>query len=171
MKAGLDNLERLRAFPLMAPLQDDPQALGLVAEILEERVYRSGAEIIRKGEHGDCAFLLVDGEVEVFDYTMDQEPYTRAILGADMHPLFGEVALVGGGERIATVAARTACTCWILHRDAFADLGNRHPAIGWKLLQQISRLLASHLEKTNKDVLRLFEALVLEVESKTILGR
>lgn len=171
MKATPEVLARLRDFPLMAPLADREGQLALVAEILEERLYRAGAEIIRKGEHGDCAFLLVDGEVEVFDYTVDQEPYTRAILDADLHPLFGEVALVGGGERIATVAARRDSRCWVLRREAFIGLGDRHPEIGWRLLHQVAQLLAGHLEKTNRDVLRLFEALVLEVEQKTIIGR
>ena len=171
MKPTPEVLEHLSNFLLMKPISDHEEQLALVAESLEERHYKAGAEIIHKGEKGDCAFLLISGEVEVFDYTMDQEPFTRAILNAGMHPLFGEVALVGGGERIATVAARTDTRCWVLTREAFNRLGDRHPEIGWRLLHQIAKLLAGHLEKTNRDVLRLFEALVLEVEQKTIIGR
>lgn len=171
MKATPEVLEHLSNFLLMRPISDHREQLALVAETLEERTYRAGAEIIHKGERGDCAYLLVQGEVTVFDYTMDQEPFTRAILSADLHPLFGEVALVGGGERIATVTARSDCRCWVLKREAFIRLGDQHPEIGWRLLHQVAQLLAGHLEKTNRDVLRLFEALVLEVEQKTILGR
>ncbi len=170
MKTTPEVLEHLSAFLLMKPISEHHDQLALVAASLDEQDYRAGAEIIRKGEHGDCAYLLVKGEVTVFDYTMDQEPFTRAILNSGQHPLFGEVALVGGGERIATVTARTDCRCWVLRREAFIRLGDQHPEIGWRLLHQIAILLAGHLEKTNRDVLRLFEALVLEVEQKTIHG-
>jgi CRP-like cAMP-binding protein len=171
MKPTPEVLEHLASFLVMRPISEHQEQLALVAESLEERSYRAGVEIIHKGEKGDCAYLLVKGEVTVFDYTMDQEPFTRAILTAELHPLFGEVALVGGGERIATVTARTDCRCWVLQREAFIRLGDQHPEIGWRLLHQIAQLLAGHLEKTNRDVLRLFEALVIEVEQKTIHGR
>jgi len=168
MKTDAAILERLARFAITAPLAGDDEALAELAAVLEPRRYRAGEEIIRKGEAGDCAFLLAEGRVEVFDFTMDAEPFTRAVLDAEQAPLFGEVALVGGGERIATVRARTDCVCWILTRDGLAALGDRHPRVGWRLLMPIARLLAAHLEKTNRDVLRLFEALVLEVEHKTI---
>lgn len=168
MRVDATVLERLKRFAFVEGLADDQAALTELAGILESRRYRAGEEIIRKGERGDCAFLLVEGSVEVFDYTMDAEPFVRAVLDASMAPLFGEVALVGGSERIATVGARSECACWVLSRQALLDLGNRNPAIGWRLLMPVAHLLAGHLEKTNRDVLRLFEALVLEVEHKTI---
>lgn len=158
----------LGAYKLFEPIADDPEAMALVAGILELKTYARGEEIIHKNEEGDCAFILLSGEVEVFDYTMDQEPFTRAILTGEMHTVFGEVALVAGGKRIATVAARSTSRCGILHRQAFRKLGDARPDVGWKLLWQIAQLLSMHLEKTNQDVLRLFEALVLEVEHKTI---
>lgn len=168
MKVDGSVIERLKRFAVLASLAGDENALGELAGILEPRRYDAGQEIIHKGDRGDCAFLLVEGSVEVFDYTMDAEPFTRAVLDASLAPFFGEVALVGGGERIATVKARSACECWILQRKALIELGDRHPAIGWRLLMPVACLLAAHLEKTNRDVLRLFEALVLEVEHKTI---
>jgi CRP/FNR family cyclic AMP-dependent transcriptional regulator len=171
MKATPEVLEHLSAFLLMRPISEHREHLAQVADILEERCWKAGQELIHKGERGDCAYLLVEGEVAVFDHTMDQEPFVKAILDSAQHPLFGEVALVGGGLRIATVAARTDCRCWVLSRAAFEQLGDRHPEIGWRLLRQIAQLLAGHLEKANHDVMRLYEALVLEVESKTILGR
>ena len=171
MNATPEVLEHLSSFLLMRPISEHREQLATVAAVLEERRWKAGEEILRKGERGDCAYLLVEGEVAVYDHTMDQEPFVKAILGAAQHPLFGEVALVGGGLRIATVTARTDCRCWVLSREAFTRLGDRHPEIGWRLLHQIAQLLAGHLEKANHDVLRLYEALVLEVESKTILGR
>ncbi|MDP2360705.1 MAG: cyclic nucleotide-binding domain-containing protein [bacterium] len=171
MRITPETLPLLGAFPLTAPLAGDPAALELLAGILEERRYRAGDQIVHKGERGDCAFLLVDGEVEVLDYTMDREPYTRAVLDSAEHPLFGEVALVGDGERIATVEARTNCLCWVLRREAFERLGDQHPRVGLALLRHVAHLLAGHLQKTNRDVLHLFEALVLEIEQKAVGGR
>jgi CRP/FNR family cyclic AMP-dependent transcriptional regulator len=168
MKARSELVQRLKSFPLFGAVSQDDEAMGMIAEALEEKSFAAGEEILHKNETGDCAYLLLDGEVEIFDYTMDQEPFTRAVLTGEMNAVFGEVALVGPGKRLATVVSRKPSRCALLRREAFQQLGDSRPEIGWALLKEIARILAGHLDKTNQDVLRLFEALVLEVEHKTI---
>lgn len=168
MKAHPELIQRLAAFQLFSAVSQDEEVLAMIAGVLEEKSFAAGEEILHKNDTGDCAYLLLEGEVEIFDYTMDQEPFTRAVLTGELNAVFGEVALVGPGKRLATVVSRKPSRCAVFHREAFQQLGDRRPDIGWALLKEIARILAGHLDKTNQDVLRLFEALVLEVEHKTI---
>jgi CRP-like cAMP-binding protein len=97
---------------------------------------------------------------------MDGEPYVKAVLSDQDAILFGELALVGSDVRTATVRAQTGCICWVLERRDFLSLGEENPRLGWLVLLEIARLVAERLKRTNLDVLRLFEALVMEVEDE-----
>lgn len=169
MKPTPELSERLKQFTLFKPIAADQAGLDAVASILQPTAYPAGETIIHKGDIGDQAFLLVEGTVEICDYTMDGEPFVRAILQGSDSVIFGELALTRNDKRTATVIARTACTCWTIRRDDFIRLGDQNPYLGWQLLQQIAKVLAARLEKTNQDVLTLFEALILEIEHKAIL--
>ena len=160
--------ERLQQFRILQPLAADPAQLDAIAHILQPITYDTGDAIIRKGDIGDGAFLLVRGTVEVLDYTMDGEPYTRAVLRDSDSVIFGEMTLIRNDKRTATIIATTPCECWALTRDDFIALGDQNPRIGWQILRQIAIVLGERLEKTNQDVLVLFQALVLEIESETL---
>ena len=159
--------EILKRFSLVEHIADDPAKLDTVAAMLQSVTYHAGEEIVRKGDYGNQAFLLVKGAVEIVDYTVDGEPYTKAVLKDINAILFGELALVGNDVRSATVKAMTTCECWVLSREDFIRMGDENPQLGWLVLQQIASLVAQRLIKTNQDVLTLFEALVMEVESES----
>ena len=167
MKPTAEIRERLAQFAIVRQIAGNPEQLDRVAQILRPVTYAAGEEIVRKGEAGSEAFLLVEGNVEIVDFTMDGEPYVKAELLDKYQILFGEMGLIGSDVRTATVRARTRCTCWVLAREDFLHLGDEHPQLGWLVLLEIARLLAERLKRTNEDVLRLFEALVMEVEGET----
>jgi CRP-like cAMP-binding protein len=155
--------ETLQRFAILNPIADEPEMLDTFAAALTTESFSAGVEIVRKGESTDCAYLLISGAVEVRDYTLDSEPYTRDILTAAEAPIFGEMGLLGAQHRTATVIAREPCECWKICRSAFHELGDRAPRIGWLLLNEITAVLARRLDKANADVLTLFEALVHEI--------
>jgi CRP-like cAMP-binding protein len=156
--------ERLRRFALVQQLAGADELLDMLIEALRPARFPAGADIVAKGDAGTEAYLLVEGTVEIVDFTMQSEPYVKAVFSDNFQVVFGEMALVSQDVRTATVRARTACTCWVLRRDDFLRLGEAEPRLGWAVLLAIARLLAERLKRTNQDVLRLFEALVLEVE-------
>jgi len=156
--------ERLCRFALVRDLRGEEELVDALLGALRPAEFAAGTDIVTKGRSGTEAYLLVAGTAEVLDFTLQGEPYLKAVLTAEQAVLFGEVALVSDDLRTATVRARTACTCWVLRREDFLRLGDAHPRLGWVLLREIARLLAERLRRTNEDVLRLFEALVMEVE-------
>ena len=102
--------EFLRPIQLFKTLT--PRQLTDVAEKMSKRHYDAGETIIRKGDLGKEFFLVSDGEVEVI--RADQEV---ALLGPG--DFFGEVALISGEPRNATVVARNAVDTYVLGKTDF----------------------------------------------------
>ena len=167
MKATPQIRQRLSRFRIAKPLAGDPEMLDRFILALRPKEFSPGVEIVSKGESGTEAYLLVRGTVEIVDFNLQGEPYVKAVLDQDAQVLFGEMALVTSDVRTATVRSRTPCECWMLRRDDFLRLGEENPRLGWATLLEIARLLAERLKRTNEDVLRLFEALVMMLEDET----
>jgi len=90
-----------------------------VARLLRPRDYAAGAVIVRRGEPGDCMYFVASGEVEI---EIDPEPLR---LGAG--EFFGEIALLTGTPRTATVFAAEACTLLRLDIAEFRELMSQQP--------------------------------------------
>jgi len=102
--------EFLRPIELFKTLT--PRQLTDVAEKVSKRHYDAGETIIRTGDLGQEFFLVSDGEVEVI--RADEEV---ARLGPG--DFFGEVALISGEPRNATVVARNAVDTYVLGKTDF----------------------------------------------------
>ena len=91
----------LQRIGMLGPLA--PEQIGRLAEENVERVYAAGEPVIRQGDPGESLFVIMSGRVEV---TVVQEgaPSVRlATLGEGDY--FGEMSLMTGAPRSATVAA------------------------------------------------------------------
>jgi putative ABC transport system ATP-binding protein len=102
--------EFLRPIELFKTLT--PRQLTDIAEKMSKRHYAAGETIIRKGDPGDEFFLVFDGEVEVI--RADREV---ARLGPG--DFFGEVALISGEPRNATVVTPKAADTYVLGKSDF----------------------------------------------------
>jgi len=91
----------LGGIPLLADL-DDGQRRRLAAEN-RESVFAAGEPVVREGDVGDSMFVVVDGEVDVRAADGARGTVTLARLGAGQ--VFGEMSLLTGAPRSATVAA------------------------------------------------------------------
>ncbi|HYM74272.1 MAG TPA: cyclic nucleotide-gated ion channel [Stellaceae bacterium] len=104
-----------------------------VARLLRARDYPTGAVIVRRGEAGDCMFFVVDGEVAI---ELQPQPLR---LGAGN--FFGELALLTGAPRNATVTAVQPCTLLALDIVDFFELLGRHPELARVIHEEASRRL------------------------------
>ena len=145
MKPTRELRDQLKRFALVGRIGDNADQLDHLLRLLSAISYPVGEEIVRKGETGSEAFLLIEGMVEIIDFTMQGEPYVKAVFSDQQAILFGELALVGSEVRTATVRARTPCTCWVLKRLDFLRLGDEQPRLGWLVLLEIVRLVAQRL--------------------------
>jgi voltage-gated potassium channel len=104
-----------------------------VARLLRARDYPANAVIMRRGEPGDCMFFVVEGEVEI---ELRPEP-----LRLDAGAFFGELALLTGAPRNATVTATRPCTLLALDIVDFFELLGRQPELARVIHEEASRRL------------------------------
>jgi CRP-like cAMP-binding protein len=103
------------------------------------RTYTRNEVIVREGDPSDSLHLVEEGRLAVRVGTAAGDTATLNVIGpADW---FGELSLLGDGAptRTATVVALETATTRALTATAFADLRQRHPAIGELLLALLSR--------------------------------
>lgn len=127
---------------LWAPvLQELPLFAGVpkrhvrkIAGVATEARFSAGSRIVRQGEPGNAFFVILDGEASVV------RPGLPAIaLGPG--DSFGEMALLDGGPRSATVVAQTDLLCLRLARAPFTKMLKSEPEIALALLAELSRRL------------------------------
>src|SRR5205085_8032838 len=104
-----------------------------VADLLKPRDFPAGAVIMRRGAAGDRMYFIIDGEVEV------QLPTQNVILGPGQ--FVGEVALLTGAPRNATVVALEACTLLALDIVDFHGLLGRHPELARVIREEAEQRL------------------------------
>ncbi len=92
-----------------------------VARLLRPRDYPAGAVIVRRGEPGDCMYFIASGEVEI--------EIAPAPLRLGTGDFFGEIALLTGTPRTATVVAAEPCTLLRLDIVEFRELMGRQPEL------------------------------------------
>jgi voltage-gated potassium channel len=106
-----------------------------VARLLRPRDYSAGAVIIRRGENGDCMYFVASGEVEI---RLTPQPI---YLGAGS--FFGEIALLTGAPRNATVVTTRRSTLLILDIADFRELLARHPDLARIIHEEAERRLVA----------------------------
>jgi voltage-gated potassium channel len=106
-----------------------------VARLLRPRHYPTGSVIVRRGEAGDCMYFVAAGEVEI---RLAPQPIR---LGPG--EFFGEIALLTGGPRTATVVAIERCTLLILDIVDFRQLIGRQPDLARIIHEEAERRLVA----------------------------
>jgi CRP-like cAMP-binding protein len=111
--------------------------LGHLAQNSKTCLYAAGEDIIQQGDEGSELFVIRSGEAAVLVGQEDREPVEVARLGAG--GVFGEMSLVTGEPRSATVRTSSPCEVIVLGHAAFRDVLEQNP----DLAQRISEVLAS----------------------------
>ena len=90
----------------------EAEAYREVFDLLIERRFGAGVDVVTQGDHGDFFYIIDRGEVEVL-----QDGNRVTTLGAGES--FGELALMYSAPRSATVRTTQPTICWVLDRLAF----------------------------------------------------
>ena len=122
----------LRQVPLFSSLE--AKEIEHVAASMKERVFAEGQTITTEGEHGVGFFVIEDGEASV---TVRGEQ--RTILRRGEY--FGEIALIAGSDRTATVTALTELRCLGMTFWEFRPIVESNGPIAWALLQSLAKQL------------------------------
>ena len=127
--AAKDVMAQLARVPLFSGCSN--RDLQLIARVVKDVKHPAGTVIAREGEPGVGLFVIVEGQAEV---TIGGK--RKAKLGPG--DFFGEIALLDGGPRTATVTTLTDVKLLGLTEWVFRGLMQEHPGIAVKTLQQMA---------------------------------
>ena len=122
----------LKKVPLFSGL--DNRELEQIAGSMRERRVAAGDVVLEQGAGGAGFFVVDEGEADV---TVDGKQ-VRTIGPGDY---FGEIALLTGSDRTATVTAKTDMLCYGLTPWDFKPLVESNSTIAWKLLTAMAQKL------------------------------
>ncbi len=124
----------------------DEAALRLMAGHAHRRRFASGEVIFRVGSPGQSMMAVLAGMVRITAPSTDGKEIVLADLGSG--EVFGEMALLDGGERSADAAALTNCDLLVVERRDMLTVLERHPGVAIKLLQ----VLCERLRRTDQQI-------------------
>ena len=116
--------------------------LAAVQELFVEEIRQKGETICVQGEEGNTFYVVLDGELDV----LAGEGGNHLIAVLKRGDFFGEMALLQGGKRTATVTASRRARLMSLDRGAFNTLFLKNP----KALEYFTRILCKRLASMNK---------------------
>jgi CRP-like cAMP-binding protein len=109
-----------------------------IASLAEIRVYDSGDTVIARGDEGDGFYLILGGRAKVVE-----PPQARPLRTGDF---FGEMALLDGEPRSATVISIGELQTMRIPRKPFLRLLKQEPSIAIAMLEELGRRIR-RLEK------------------------
>jgi len=129
----------LRKIPLFADV--DPPKLKLMAFASERLTFKPGEPVVRQGDPGDAAYVIIAGTADVVVQT-PSGPLTVASM--QCNDIVGDIAILIDVPRTATVTATSELVTLKLTKELFYQLVTDFPEIAI----QIMRVLATRLENT-----------------------
>ena len=118
--------------PLLSDLAEHDH--DAIAGLFKLRRFTAGETVTKEGADAAAFYLIETGTATV---TVGGE--FRRILGPGDH--FGEIALIDGRSRTATVTADTELVCQGITLWEFQPLVQRNPTMAWTLLQTLAGML------------------------------
>jgi CRP-like cAMP-binding protein len=143
-RVARSRLEELGRVPIFSDLT--PRELRRLLRSTEEYAYPEGAVFVKEGARSEQLFVLLEGSARV----VRRGRTVARLYGGDF---FGEISLLDGLPRTATVVAATPVRCLVLLRKEFERIITEMPSVGTRVL----RSLAGRYREMNRgaEVIRL----------------
>jgi small-conductance mechanosensitive channel/CRP-like cAMP-binding protein len=119
-----DALAILRRVPLLAPLDDE--AVAHLAARVRRMTFGAGEYVVREREPGDSFYVIEQGAAEVM---LGADGASRSVGILRPPDVFGEMSLLAGEPRSATVRAATDLSVLVVDHSAFEEIIRANPAI------------------------------------------
>ena len=134
--------ELLQNVPLFSSLSASERKL--LAFTSQLQCFAPGDVLMRQGEPADCAYVILDGEVEVLGATSTGE-FVVATLGRNAMP--GEIGVFTDAPRTATVRAKGNVRALRISPEVFLQLASGRPDRALHVMRQLSTHIANDLRR------------------------
>jgi CRP-like cAMP-binding protein len=125
-------IELLANVPLFSGLS--PRHLRRIRDLAEPADFMAGASLVKQGTPGDAFFVILEGEAKV---VAGRRTINRLMPG----DYFGEISLLDGGERTASVISETPLKVLMIDRAKFLRVLRDEGAIAVALLEGLARAI------------------------------
>lgn len=122
------------------------EELDRLAQRVSTKTYRPGQSVFMKGDPGTTLMAVLKGRVRISCFAADGREIVLAVL--DPGEVFGEIAMIDGGERTADAVAQEDAELLILHRRDFFPILEANPRVALRLLE----ILAGRLRRTDQQI-------------------
>lgn len=121
----------LAAVPVFVPLE--PAELETLSHECEQLAFGRGERIVFQGEPGDAMYVILEGTaiVTIADTNQSEREVARLSRGE----FFGEMALLTGEPRSASVTAVDDLTVVVVHKDALQGMLTRRPGLAQEMAE------------------------------------
>jgi signal transduction histidine kinase len=124
--------EYLSQLPLFSGLQDqDLDDLYGMAEVVQ---LQAGQVLMEEGEPGDCLYIATEGRFEISKRSGERDV---VIAGSGAGDVIGEISLLEGSPRTATVRVVSDARLVKISREAFTQLLERSPSASLRVLRTV----------------------------------
>jgi CRP/FNR family cyclic AMP-dependent transcriptional regulator len=124
----------------------DEKTLTALSDICEKRSYAKGKTVIIQGDPGDRMFVILRGEVKV--YTSSPSGESIELIRRKEPEFFGEMALLDGGPRSASVDTVMPTTLLEVKRPVFIGILEREP----KLIEPLIGFLGQIVRENSQTI-------------------
>ena len=159
-----DRIALLSRVDLLAPLEESE--LACVAASMKTRTFPRGEDLVTAGDAGESFFVLIEGVLDVV-VGIDGAEKSVALLAPG--EFFGEMSLLTGERRSATVRAVTESVVYEIGKDIIVEIMEQRPSLAENLATILAR------RRTQTEEARTHEAAPGQVEhgnfARHLLGR
>lgn len=132
-----------------------PDELEEIADLCESRRLEAGETLFEQGDPARGLYALESGRLEVRAVSPAGEDVRLAEL--DGGSIVGEMSIIGGGKRSATVEALEESRLVELQRSAFEQLRSQGRPSAYRLILRLARVLGDRRRQTDARVRDVFE--------------
>jgi len=127
----VDALSRVDVFRAL-----DAEKIDRLARRMRLIIYGPGEVVLRQGDPGDSLYVVRAGSVAV---QIGVREARRQVATLAAGQFFGEMSLMTGESRAATVVAKSDCECYIVDKEAFQEILVERPELAGIISEILSR--------------------------------
>lgn len=116
-----------------------PEDLEALSRLAVSKTYKPGQSVFLKGDAGTAMMAVLSGRVRISSNSLGGREVVLNFISAG--EVFGEIAMIDGGERTADAYAMEATELLILNRRDFMPVLARNPDVCIKFLELLCRRL------------------------------
>ncbi len=135
----MENIEFLKNVPIFSDLNDD--TLLKLSRLGTLKLFKKDTVILSEEDAGTALFVMVSGKVKVARISNDDKNKEVILTLLNPSDFFGEMALLDGLSRSATVTSIEDSQVFIIQRNDFLNLIKEYPEVSIALLQELTQRL------------------------------